>query len=80
VALKVQQNVSADTLALADAVYAVSKGELGEKIKEYCMNNAIDLIIISHKHHGKLYSSFFDTPDENIIDSVNVPVLIFPKK
>ncbi len=79
VALKVRQNVSAETLDRAQVVYAVSKGDLGGKIKDYCKSNAIDLIIVSHRHHGKFYSSFFDTPDENIIDSVNVPVLILPE-
>ncbi len=79
VALKVRQHVPAEMLDRAKVVYAVTKGDLGEKIEAYCKSNAINLIIVSHRHHGKLYSSLFDSPDENIIDSVNVPVLILPE-
>lgn len=79
VALKIRQSVPAELLAQSKIIYAVSKGDIGDEVKEYCKNNSIDLIITSHKHHSKLYSSLFDTPDEDIIDSVNIPVLILPK-
>lgn len=79
VALKIKEIIPADLLEKTDIIYAVSKGDLGTEVKTYCEGNAIDLIITNHKHHNKLYSSLFDTPDENIIDSVNIPVLILPK-
>lgn len=79
VALKIKQSVPAELLADSEIIYAVSKGDLGDEVKKYCKDNSIDLIITGHKHHNKLYSSLFDTPDEDIIDSVNVPVLILPK-
>jgi len=49
------------------------------QLKRHVRNDNIDLIITAHKHHNKLYSSPFDTPDENIIDTVSIPVLILPK-
>lgn len=79
VALKIKQSVPAELLKDSKIIYAVSKGDLGDEVKKYCKDNSIDLIITGHKHHSKLYSSLFDTPDEDIIDSVNVPVLILPK-
>jgi len=79
VALKIKQEVSPELLEQSNVIYAVSKGDLDEEVKKYCNSNAIDLIITSHKHHNKIYASIFDTPDENIIDSVNIPVLILPK-
>jgi nucleotide-binding universal stress UspA family protein len=80
VALKVEALVNRETLESIDAVYASAKGNLGDEVREYCVQHKIDLIIVGHKHRGKLYSSFFDSPDENIIDSINVPVLIIPKQ
>ena len=79
VALKIMQAVPIELLNRSKIIYATSKGDLGVEVKEYCKKNSIDLIITSHKHHNKLYSSLFDTPDENIVDSVNIPVLILPK-
>lgn len=79
VALKIKEEVSADLLEQSNIIYAVSKGNLDDEVKGYCRDNAIDLIITSHKQHSKLYTSLFDTPDEDIIDSVNIPVLILPK-
>lgn len=80
VSLKVQEAVSSELLEKVNVTYAVAKGELDKEIANYCKNNTIDLIITGHKHHNKLYSMFFDTPDENIIDAINVPVLVLPKK
>lgn len=79
VALKILEVVSKDLIEKSDIVYATSKGDIGLEIKKYCEDNNIDLIITAHKHHSKLYSSLLDTPDENIIDTVSVPVLILPK-
>jgi len=80
VALKIKQEVQAELLEDTKIVYAISKGDLDDEVKEYCMTNSIDLIIASHKHHGKIYAAIFDTLDENILDSVNIPVLLLPKK
>ena len=79
VALKVQEAVPKELLNSVNITYAISKGSLDEEIKNYCKNNNIDLIITGHKHRNKLYSSLFDTPDESIIDSINIPVLVIPK-
>jgi nucleotide-binding universal stress UspA family protein len=79
VALKVKEVVPIELLNQVQVTYAISKGSLGNEVVNYCKNNAIDLIITGHKHHNKLYSRLFDTPDENIIDSINLPVLIIPK-
>ena len=79
VALKILEVASKDLMEKSDIVYVTSKGDIGQEVKKYCVDNNIDLIITAHKHHSKLYSSLFDTPDENIIDTVSVPVLILPK-
>ena len=60
--------------------YHVEDGSLTSVVEDYCKKMNIDLIITSHKHHNKLYSSLFDTADESIIDNVEVPVLVIPKK
>ncbi|MBN1532870.1 MAG: universal stress protein [Spirochaetes bacterium] len=79
VSLKVRENASAELIDSMDVVYAVAKGNLDEEVKKYCTNNAVDLIVLGHKHRGKLYSSMFDSPDESIIDAIRIPVLIMPK-
>lgn len=79
VALKIKETVPAELLVNSRIIYAVSKGDIGDEVKEYSQANAIDLIITSHTHHSSIYSSIFDTPDEDIIDTVNIPVLILPK-
>lgn len=79
VALKIKETVPAELLVHSRIIYAVSKGDIGDEVKEYCHDNEIDLIVTSHKHHNSLYSSIFDTPDEDIIDTVSIPVLILPK-
>jgi nucleotide-binding universal stress UspA family protein len=79
VALRVKEVVSAELLENIKIIYAVSKGALDKEIVKYCEENNIDLIITGHKHRNKLYSLFFDSPDENIIDAINLPVLIIPE-
>jgi nucleotide-binding universal stress UspA family protein len=79
VALRIREVVPADLLENSRITYAVSKGALDEEIVKYCEMNNIDLIITGHKHRNKLYSMFFDSPDENIIDAINLPVLIIPE-
>jgi nucleotide-binding universal stress UspA family protein len=80
VALRVEETAPHELLESTTVVYAVSKGKLDEEIMKYCRDNKIDLIITGHKHKNKLYSMLFDTPDENIIDTINLPVLVIPKK
>ena len=79
VALKVKGVAPAELLENQKIIYAVSKGALDKEIVRYCEKNNIDLIITGHKHRNKLYSLFFDSPDENIIDTINLPVLIIPE-
>jgi nucleotide-binding universal stress UspA family protein len=79
VALRVKEIVPAELLENQKIIYAVSKGALDKEIVNYCEKNNIDLIITGHKHRNKLYSLFFDSPDENIIDAINLPVLIIPE-
>jgi len=79
VALRVKEIVPAELLENQKIIYAVSKGALDKEIVNYCEKNNIDLIITGHKHRNKLYSLFFDSPDENIIDVINLPVLIIPE-
>jgi nucleotide-binding universal stress UspA family protein len=79
VALRVKEIVPAELLENQKITYAVSKGSLDKEIVKYCEKNNIDLIITGHKHKNKLYSLLFDSPDENIIDAINLPVLIIPE-
>ena len=79
VALRVKEIVPAKLLENQKITYAVSKGSLDKEIVKYCEKNNIDLIITGHKHKNKLYSLLFDSPDENIIDAINLPVLIIPE-
>lgn len=79
VALRVREVAPLELIENLKITYAISKGALDEEIVKYCENNNIDLIITGHKHRNKLYSLFFDSPDENIIGAINLPVLIFPE-
>lgn len=80
VALKVKKVVSASSLEIADITYAVSKGDTVEEIVKYAQENHIDMIIIGHKHRGRLYASLFDSTDVNLIDKVLLPVLVVPEQ
>jgi len=79
VSLKLQEIVPQDLLDSVKILYAVSKGQLGAEVVKYCREHNIDLIVTGHTHRNRLYSVLFDTPDENIIDSTNIPVLVIPK-
>jgi Universal stress protein UspA and related nucleotide-binding proteins len=79
VALRVRKDAPLELIENLKITYAISKGALDEEIVKYCKKNNIDLIITGHKHRNKLYSLFFDSPDENIIGAINLPVLIFPE-
>jgi len=80
VALRVKETVDTSLLDNINIVYAVSKGETTEEIVNYAQNNHIDLIIIGHKHRGRLYASLFDSTDIDTIDKVFLPVLVIPEK
>ena len=80
VALRVKGVASTELLDNQKIVYAVAKGKLDEEIVKYCQDNAIDLIIVGHKHRHKIYSALFDSPDINIIDAAKLPVLVIPQK
>ncbi len=60
--------------------YAIAIGEIGPAVQDYVKKNAVDLLITGHTHHTALYSLFFDTADEKIIDSVEIPILVLPKE
>jgi nucleotide-binding universal stress UspA family protein len=79
VALKVEEIAPAELLERAKITYAVSKGDLASEISKYSKNNNIDLIITGHKHRNKLYCVLFDSPDEDIIEAINIPVLVIPE-
>jgi nucleotide-binding universal stress UspA family protein len=80
VALKVKEITPDELLKNVKITYAVSKGDLATEIGKYCEKNHIDLIITGHKHRNKLYYALFDSPDEDIIDAINLPVLVIPEK
>ncbi|GAB6267583.1 MAG: universal stress protein [Smithella sp.] len=80
VALRVKEVIPESMLENLEIIYAVSKGKTAEEIVKYAQNNNIDLIIVGHKHRGKIYSSVFDSTDVNIIDAASLPVLIIPEK
>ena len=62
-----------------DINYHVAQGELAAEVKKFVETNNTDLIITGHKHHNKLFTSIFDTPEESIIDVVMVPVMVIPR-
>ena len=79
VAIKVREIAPAELLEQAKITYAVSKGNLDSEIVKYSRENNIDLIITGHKRRNKLYYALFSSPDENIIDTINFPVLVIPE-
>jgi nucleotide-binding universal stress UspA family protein len=80
VALRVREFASPELLNSVEILYAATKGNLDKEIVKYCKDNFIDLIIVGHKHRHKIYSALFDSPDVNIIDAVQLPVLVIPQK
>ena len=80
VALRVREAVPESLLESLDVVYAVSKGNTAEEIVRYAQEHQIDLIMVGHKHRGKLYSTLFDSNDVSIIDEALLPVLVIPEK
>ena len=67
-------------MATLPVEYAVSRGDLGKRTLEYCDEHDIDLIVTLHRHHSRLFYHLLDTRDENILDTVNVPVLVLPRE
>ena len=59
--------------------FVIAKGDVSRCVKEFCVENKIDMIATGHKHHSRIYGSLFDTKDEGIIDAVEIPVLVIPK-
>jgi len=80
VALRIKKSVPESLLRSVDIIYAISKGGVAEEIVRYAQENKIDLIMVGHKHHSKIYSAMFDTTDINIIDTALLPVLVIPEK
>jgi nucleotide-binding universal stress UspA family protein len=80
VALRVKELVAESLIENMNIIYAVSKGETAEEIVKYARENHIDLIIIGHKHRGKLYAAMFDSTDISTIDKASLPVLVIPEK
>ncbi len=78
VALAVRGNISWDELSDVVVHYATSKGELEDEVNNYCEAQKIDLILISHKHHSKLYLKLFDTAQECIVNRADIPVMVLP--
>jgi nucleotide-binding universal stress UspA family protein len=79
VALKVKEVAPQSLLENLDIIYASSRGETAEEIVRYAGEHHIDLILVGHKHRGKIYSSMFDSSDVNIIDMALLPVLVIPE-
>ena len=79
VALKVKEAAPESLLENLKVVYAVSKGDTAGEIVRYAGENQIDLIVVGHKHRGKLYASMFDSTDVHVIDQAMLPVLVFPE-
>jgi nucleotide-binding universal stress UspA family protein len=79
VAIKVKEIAPVELLENAKITYAVSKGDLASEIVKYSEENNIDLIITGHKRRNKLYYALFHSPDEDIIEAINLPVLVIPE-
>jgi nucleotide-binding universal stress UspA family protein len=80
VALRVRKEVPERFLEGVEMVYATSKGDPAEEILKYAREHEIDLIIVGHKHRGKLYAYMFDSVDVNVIDRAFLPILVIPEK
>ncbi len=78
VSLRVKEAVPGDLLEKVSPVYAVSKGNVGDEVKKYANENAIDLVITTHTHHMKFIASITDSTSDKIVNSVDLPVLVLP--
>ena len=77
---RVKAHPSAAKIGETRVEYAVSRGDLGHETSRYCKEHAIDLLITTHERHGRLYTNLLDTRDEEIIESVDAPVLVLSKE
>ncbi|RPH51914.1 MAG: universal stress protein [Desulfobacteraceae bacterium] len=80
VALRIKETVPESLLENSNIIYASAKGNTAEEILKYALEQQIDLIIVGHKHRGKVYASMFDSTDVNILDETLLPVLVIPEK
>lgn len=80
IALRIKEEVPEYLIEDTEIVYAALKGEVADEIVKYALENEINLIVVGHKHHNKLYSSMFDSTDVKIIDTALIPVLVIPEK
>jgi len=78
VALAVRRDIDWNLLKDIPIRYATSRGEVDEEVQKYCEAQKIDLIVIGHKHHSRLYLKLFDTADEFIVNRVDIPVIVLP--
>lgn len=76
---KIRGAVEPDELDGLSVRFVVAKGDVGSCVKSFCDEKQIDMIATGHKHHWRAYGHFFDTKDEEIIDTVEIPVLVIPK-
>lgn len=79
VALKVKQTVPGELLENATLLYGAARGDTAEEIVKYARQHEIDLIIVGHRHRGRVYASLFDSTDVNIVDTALIPVLVVPE-
>ena len=80
VALYVKQTLSEDMLSTLPHVYAVSQGDIGDCVDAYVRSQNMDMVIVGHTHHSLLGGFLSKAGDEDIVEQVNVPVLVIPKK
>lgn len=80
IALRVKAEAPASLIEDIDVIYAALKGEVADEIVKYAVENQINLIVVGHTHHSKLYASMFDSTDVKIIDTALIPVLVIPDK
>ena len=78
VALAVKESIPFELLQKVKASFAVSGGDLGEQVANYCSDKKMDLIIAGKSHHSNLYMTFFGTQEEELVNLAPVPVLILP--
>lgn len=76
---RIREHVDAKELEGLSIQFATSKGDVSTRVKEFCDEHQVDMLITGHKHHSSLYGLLFDTKDEGIIDAVELPVLVIPK-
>jgi nucleotide-binding universal stress UspA family protein len=74
------ENAHSELMSQLSISYNVSKGDLGKEVSKFCENNNIDLVITGHRRYNRLFSQFFNSDDETIIENVSVPVMVIPER